>query len=76
MPMIILFLGKKECEKIDYWIAGLICLIMNPIQIVFEPITLTPIIANISGIILWIVLIVHSGNEVWKKFPLLKKRVK
>lgn len=75
MPMIILFLGKKECEKIDYWIAGLICLIMNPIQIVFEPITLTPIIANISGIILWIVLIVHSGTEVWKKIPLLKKRI-
>ena len=33
------------------------------------------IIANISGIILWIVLIVHSGTEVWKKIPLLKKRI-
>ena len=67
LPMMILFLSKEECTKIDYVIAGLLVVIMNPIQFVVEPISLTPVIANICTIILWILFIVYSGKGLYEK---------
>lgn len=64
LPMIVLFWNKQEYHRIDYMIAILLCLIMNPIQIVLNNTTFTPIIANISSIILWITLMIYS--RVWK----------
>ena len=67
IPMMVLFLSKEECTKTDYSIAILLCLIMNPIQVIVSPITLTAILANIFSIILWILLIVHSITGIFKK---------
>jgi len=67
IPMMMLFLSKEECTKTDYVIGILLCLIMNPIQIVVPPITLTPILANIFTIVLWILFIVYSGRGVLNK---------
>lgn len=67
LPMVVLFLGKEDCTKTDYAIAILLCLIMSPIQIVVPPVTLTPILANIFTIVLWILLIVYSTKGILKK---------
>ncbi len=67
LPMVILFLNKEDVTQMDYVIAILLCLMMSPIQIVFPPITLTPILANIFTIVLWIILIIYSGKGILKK---------
>lgn len=67
IPMIVLFLSKEDCTKVDYSIAILLCLIMNPIQLVVPPVTLTPILANIFTIVLWILLLVHSTKGILKQ---------
>ena len=64
LPMLALFFNKQEYRGADYTIAILLCLIMNPIQIVVYTITLTPVIANICSIILWITLLIYSIT--WK----------
>ncbi len=67
LPMVVFFLGKEDCTKMDYSIAILLCLIMNPIQLVVPPVTLTPILANIFTIVLWILLLVHSTKGILKQ---------
>ena len=63
-PLLALFFNKQDYCGADYTIAVLLCLIMNPIQIVIYTTTITPIIANVSSIILWILLLIYS--IVWK----------
>jgi len=64
IPMLALFFNKQDYRGVDWTIAVLLCLIMNPIQIVIYTTTITPIIANVSSILLWIMLLIYS--IVWK----------
>ena len=67
IPMIMLFLNKEECYKMDYAVAVLLCLIMNPVQLVYGPVSLSALIINIFSIILWIMLIIYAGIDIFRK---------
>lgn len=67
IPMIVLFLNKRELNKMDYVVAVLLCLIMNPVQLVYGPVSLSAVIINIFSIILWILLIVYSSINTFGK---------
>lgn len=67
IPMIMLFLNKEDYCGMDYAVAVLVCLIMNPVQLVYGPVSLSAVIINIFSIILWILLIVYSGINTFGK---------
>lgn len=59
---ITLFMNKTDCDnKGDIIVAALLCLIMNPFQIVLGEISVTSVFANLWSIILWCFMILYSG---------------
>ena len=59
IPVILLFIGENQGRKLDFIYMILICLLLNPFQIVIpgRSISFTYVISNISATLFWILLI-------------------
>ena len=68
-PFIIMFLQDNEGRKVDYLYAILICIFLNPLQIVLRSIPISWVFSNLAMLMLWIALLYESG----KKFLILRK---
>lgn len=73
LPFVMVFLNREEEAKwVDYVIAILLCLFMNPIQVFFHSTNLSTLFTNTCSIVLWMVLIIYSGIDICRKIACKK----
>ena len=67
-PVLLIFFSERKRERLDYVIVALLCLVLNPFQIIIpyklSQIYLTPLLSNFAMAFMWILLLLSSTPKL------------